>query len=112
MSRRQQAALAAIPLESSVALFATLANSMRLRLLVALSRFGPMSAGDLQGIAGGEQSAVSHQLAILRRRRLVAARRDGRQMIYRLLDDHVAHIVESALEHEDEPRRASRARRN
>lgn len=63
-----------------------------------------MSAGELQEKVGAEQSAVSHQLATLRRTRLVAVRRDGRRMMYSLLDDHVAHIVEDALKHANETR--------
>lgn len=88
----------------TVALFASLANPLRLKLLLALGRLGPQSAGDLQELVGGEQSAVSHQLAALRRNRLVRSKRDGRQMIYELVDDHVSHIVEDALVHANEGR--------
>lgn len=87
---------------ATVELFAALANPLRLRLLIALSRRGPLSAGELQDIVGGEQSAVSHQLAALRRRRLVASRPDGRRRVYRLVDHHVAHIVEDGLKHANE----------
>ena len=48
------------------------------------------------------QSAVSHALKLLRLRRLVAGRRDGRHIYYRLLDDHVVKLIEFALEHLDE----------
>ncbi|GAB4509369.1 MAG: Ni(II)/Co(II)-sensing metalloregulatory transcriptional repressor NmtR [Haliangiales bacterium] len=88
--------------ERTVALFAALANPLRLRLLLVLSRKGAMSAGALQEAVGVEQSAVSHQLAALRRGRLVAVERDGRHMIYHLLDEHVAHIVEDAIKHANE----------
>jgi DNA-binding transcriptional ArsR family regulator len=91
-------------LSSTVSLFAVLANPLRLRLLVALARAGELSAGELGDAVGGEQSAVSHQLAILRRERLVAAHRDGRRMIYSLVDDHVVHIVEDAITHANERR--------
>lgn len=89
-------------LAPTVALFSALANPLRLKLLFALSRLGPMSAGSLQRIVRAEQSAVSHQLAALRRSRLVRADRDGRSMIYELVDDHVAHIIEDALKHANE----------
>lgn len=88
--------------DAAGALFAVLSNPMRLQLLVALGRLGPMSAGELQEIVDGEQTAVSHHLAALRRSRLVAVEREGRRMIYSLLDDHVAHIVEDALRHVNE----------
>jgi ArsR family transcriptional regulator len=99
MSSRRKPLPSADELSPAVSLFATLANPLRLRLLVALSRIGEMSAGDLQDAVEAEQSAVSHQLATLRRARLVTARRDGRHMMYSLLDDHVAHIVEDAIKH-------------
>lgn len=89
-------------LSSAVALLAALANPMRLHLLVALSRMGELSAGELQDAVGAEQSAVSHQLASLRRARLVTVRRDGRRRMYSLLDHHVAHIVEDAIKHANE----------
>ncbi len=88
----------------TVALFAALAHPLRLGMLIALSRRGPLSAGELQKLVDGEQSAVSHQLASLRRQRLVSVARDGRRMIYSLLDEHVAHIVEDAIKHANEAR--------
>lgn len=101
-----QAAPAPLPpereLEPTVALFSALANPLRLKLLFALGRIGPLSAGSLQRIVRAEQSAVSHQLAALRHSRLVRAERDGRSMIYELVDDHVTHIIEDALKHANE----------
>lgn len=101
--RRDRASLPVTrTIDDTVALFAALANGMRLKLLVALARLGPMSAGDLQRVVGGEQSAVSHQLAALRRSRLARSERRGRQIVYSLVDQHVAHIIEDALDHVDE----------
>lgn len=88
----------------TIALFAALANSLRLKVLIALGRLGPMSAGEIQAIVCAEQSAVSHQLAVLRKGRLVTSERDGRRRIYRLVDHHVSHIVEDALIHANEHR--------
>jgi ArsR family transcriptional regulator, lead/cadmium/zinc/bismuth-responsive transcriptional repressor len=45
---------------------------------------------------------VSHQLSLLRRARLVAARREGKQIFYRLDDDHVSTIIAMAREHLEE----------
>lgn len=89
-------------IEPTVALFATLANPLRLRVLIALGRLGPMSVGELVEIVDSEQSAVSHQLAALKRHRLVSGERDGRQVIYQLIDEHVARIVEDGLGHANE----------
>lgn len=91
-------------IDPTVALFAALANPLRLRVLIALGRLGPMSAGALTEMVGAEQSAVSHQLASLRRHRLISGQRDGRHMIYQLVDDHVARIVEDGLGHANEAR--------
>jgi ArsR family transcriptional regulator, nickel/cobalt-responsive transcriptional repressor len=46
-----------------------------------------------------EQSAVSHQLRLLRQLNLVLARRDGRAMIYSLRDEHVATMLNEAIYH-------------
>jgi ArsR family transcriptional regulator len=48
---------------------------------------------------GMEQSAISHQLRILKQSRLVKYRRDGKVMYYSLDDDHVKGIINLALEH-------------
>jgi DNA-binding transcriptional ArsR family regulator len=46
-----------------------------------------------------EQSAVSHQLRLLRTLGLVTGRRDGRHVVYRLYDDHVATLLDQAVHH-------------
>lgn len=99
VSRRRVKAASADAISKTVALFAALANPLRLRLLVALTEQGELSAGQLQDAVGAEQSAVSHQLAALKRARLVAATRDGRRMMYAISDHHVAHIVGDAMKH-------------
>lgn len=102
MTRKQKRFPTQAQVQKAVELLAALAHPLRLPLLLALSRCGQMSAGELQEMVRGEQSAVSHQLAALRRNDLVTAERDGRRMIYSLADEHVAHIVEDALEHANE----------
>ena len=47
-------------------------------------------------------SAVSHQLKILRQARLVSSRREGKQVIYFLADDHVRTIIDKGREHIEE----------
>jgi DNA-binding transcriptional ArsR family regulator len=46
-----------------------------------------------------EQSAVSHQLRLLRALGLVTGRRDGRRIVYSLYDDHVAQLLDQAVHH-------------
>ncbi len=84
---------------ATVRLLAAMAHPIRVRVLLALGRSGPMAVGDLQDCLDVEQSALSHQLRALRDANLVVGDRDGRRVIYRLDDQHVAHIVEDALAH-------------
>ena len=57
---------------------------------------------DLANLLGLTQSAVSHQLRLLRSMRLVRTRRDGRQIFYALDDDHIVKLFEQGLEHVQE----------
>jgi ArsR family transcriptional regulator len=49
-----------------------------------------------------QQSAISHQLRILKQSRLVTSRRDGKSVIYSLADDHVRSIIDQGREHIEE----------
>jgi DNA-binding transcriptional ArsR family regulator len=82
--------------------FAALSHPVRLGVLDLLDRLGPSPAGTLGAALGVEASALSHQLRVLREHRLVEVERRGRQMIYRLHDHHVAHIVRDAIAHTGE----------
>lgn len=82
-------------------IFSALADPTRLKVLSALSA-GPMCVCDIAETTGSSQSAVSHQLRILRDRRLVAFTRDGRRAVYRLEDSHVASLLEQGSEHAGE----------
>ncbi len=95
-------AFGATEVEATARLFRALAHPGRLRVLLLLAEREPRSAGDLAEATGLEQTALSHQLSELRRARLVEARREGRQQLYRLADHHVAHIVADALAHAGE----------
>ena len=60
---------------------------------------GPHAVGDITEALGMEQSAVSHQLRVLRDHALVVAERVGRRRVYALADDHVRALFEEALRH-------------
>jgi ArsR family transcriptional regulator, lead/cadmium/zinc/bismuth-responsive transcriptional repressor len=79
-------------------LFTALADPTRARMLLALAS-GELCVCDLAGIAGVSQSAVSHQLRMLRDLRLVAWTRDGKRAVYRLADDHVRDLLAIGLVH-------------
>ena len=70
----------------------------RLRLLYALHD-GEKGVGDLAEEAGMTPSAASQQLRVLRHLRFVATRRDGRSILYRLHDAHVAVLLAEARNH-------------
>ena len=77
--------------------FKVLANDTRLRLLHALERAGELSVTDLAGEAGLSPQAVSNQLQRLVDRRIVAARRDGNRVRYRVVDPCVPALLELGL---------------
>lgn len=98
-------ARAALPKEESILavsrLLKALADPTRMRLLFAL-KAGELCVCDLALLSGVSVSAVSHQLRLLRQAKLVAFRRAGKQVYYRLADDHVARLLEGALAHVEE----------
>ena len=74
-----------------------LGNDTRLRLLHALAREGELSVGDLADTIGMKAQATSNQLQRLVDRGIVACRRDGTRVIYRLEDPCTAQILALAL---------------
>lgn len=79
-------------------LYKALGDPTRLRILWALNH-GEMCVCDLAAFLGVTESAVSHQLRLLRQLHLVANRRKGPILYYRLDDDHISQLVHLALEH-------------
>ncbi|GAA0501274.1 ArsR/SmtB family transcription factor [Deinococcus depolymerans] len=99
-------ALAAQPapaqVERAAALLKVVADPTRLRLLSALNAAGPggeLCVCDLAAVIDLSESAVSHQLRLLRQVRAVQTRREGRVVYYRLLDAHLTDLIGSALDH-------------
>jgi DNA-binding transcriptional ArsR family regulator len=78
--------------------FKALADPTRLKLLMLLFA-GERCVGDLADHLEVSQSAVSHQLRILRTLKIVRYRKDGREVFYDLADDHVRDILRRSLEH-------------
>jgi DNA-binding transcriptional ArsR family regulator len=79
-------------------IFKALADPTRVRILHALSH-AELCVGDLAAVLGMTESAVSHQLRLLRGLRVVRARREGKQMFYALDDEHVTRLFQLSLEH-------------
>jgi ArsR family transcriptional regulator len=78
--------------------FSALGDPTRVRILDALSH-GELCVCDLAAVLGVSQSAVSHQLRVLRGIRLVKPRREGRIVFYSLDDQHIISIFKQTLQH-------------
>ena len=81
--------------------FKVLGDVTRVRILDALSR-AEVAVCDLAELLGLSQSAVSHQLRLLRNTRLVKSRRVGQHIYYTLDDHHIVRLFEQGLEHVEE----------
>ena len=79
-------------------LFKVFGDSTRIRILHALSQ-NELCVQDIADNLNMTQSAISHQLRILKQAALVKFRRDGKAIYYSLADDHVATIMKQGLEH-------------
>lgn len=90
--------------------FRVLGDVTRVRMLDALSR-SELCVCDLARLLGLSESAVSHQLRLLRGMRLVRPRREGRMMFYTLDDQHIVHLFEQGLQHVEERAAPLAARR-
>ena len=79
-------------------IFRALADPTRVRILHALSH-SELSVGDLAALLAMTDSAVSHQLRLLRDLRVLRSRRDGKLVFYSLDDEHIASLFQLTLEH-------------
>ena len=79
-------------------LFKVFGDSTRTRILSALCH-ADLCVCDIATLLNMTNSAVSHQLRILRQSKLVKATRNGKEVFYSLDDDHVTQILRTALEH-------------
>lgn len=82
-------------------LFKVFGDSTRIRILFVLFE-AEVCVCDLAAALNMTQSAISHQLNILKRNKLVKCRREGKSMFYSLADDHVRTIVSQGMEHIEE----------
>jgi DNA-binding transcriptional ArsR family regulator len=100
--KARKLALAEPEIEALSQTFKALGDGSRLKILWALER-QEMCVCDLAALLEITESAVSHQLRLLRSLRLVRNRREGTILYYSLADMHVAQLVRIALEHVSEP---------
>lgn len=95
--------LTADQLDDLSAFFKVFADQNRLRIVMALQE-QEMCVCDIAAFLNISESAVSHQLRFLRTSGLVKNRREGTVLYYRLVDDHVSHLIRIGLEHVQEIR--------
>jgi len=81
--------------------FKVFGDPTRLKILYALS-ISEMCVCDLAALLSMSQSAISHQLKVLRQTRLIKYRKDGKVVYYSLDDDHIRHVFEQGLAHVNE----------
>ena len=82
-------------------LFKVFGDSTRIRILYALFE-SELCVGDIAQLLNLSQSAVSHQLKLLKDAKLVKFRREGKIIFYALDDEHVRTIISMGMEHVEE----------
>ena len=85
-------------LEQIAELFKAFADPTRVQILSLLVD-GELCVGDISQTVELSQSAISHQLRILKQMHLVKYRREGKSLLYSLADVHVRTILQMGLEH-------------
>ena len=84
--------------EAIAELFKGFADSTRVHILSMLAE-RELCVTDICDGVGVSQSAVSHQLALMKHMHLVTSRREGKNILYSLADDHVQTILKMGMEH-------------
>ncbi|MFL0269714.1 ArsR/SmtB family transcription factor [Candidatus Clostridium radicumherbarum] len=79
-------------------LFKVLGDSTRVKILCALFQ-AEMCVCDIAALLGMTQSAISHQLRVLKQGRIVKNRKDGKVVYYSLDDDHIKSIFDQGMAH-------------
>lgn len=82
-------------------LFKNFADSTRIRILYCLIE-KERRVNEIAELLKMNQSAISHQLRILKNSKLIKSRRDGKTIYYSLDDDHVYNIIAQGIEHVEE----------
>lgn len=95
-------AMAIMPSDEAVELmaarFKAISEPSRLKILLALSA-GELCVEHIAKAVGGNQSAVSHQLKTLKDNRIIKSRREGKNILYSVDDEHIMIMIEVAKEH-------------
>lgn len=81
--------------------FKVFGDTTRIKILFVLLQ-SEMCVCDMANILNAGQSAISHQLRVLKQMKLVKNRREGKTIFYSLADDHIKTIIDQGLEHIEE----------
>lgn len=81
--------------------FKVFGDTTRIKILFVLLQ-SEMCVCDMANILNASQSAISHQLRVLKQMKLVKNRREGKTIFYSLADDHIKTIIDQGLEHIEE----------
>lgn len=79
-------------------LFKVFGDTTRVRILCVLFE-SELCVNDIAALLGMTQSAISHQLSVLKSSKLVKSRKSGKSVFYSLDDDHIKHIFDQGLAH-------------
>lgn len=85
-------------IEKVVSFYKVLGDETRLKILYAL-KTQEMCAGDIAVLLNMTKSAVSHQLAVMRKTHQIRSRKEGKNVFYSLDDEHIVDILEIAMVH-------------
>lgn len=88
-----------VAMESIAELFKGFADPTRVHILSLLLAKEELCVTDIAGEVDISQSAISHQLRLLKQMHLIKFRREGKNILYSLADDHVKTILQMGLEH-------------
>lgn len=86
-------------MEHIAELFKGFADPTRVHILSLLLQHQELCVSEIAEAVELSQSAISHQLRILKQMQLIKFRREGKNILYSLADDHVKTILEMGLEH-------------
>jgi DNA-binding transcriptional ArsR family regulator len=98
VQRVREQRLSGSTIQATAEIFKALADPTRIQIVYALAQ-AELCVGDLAAVLGMNESAVSHQLRLLRGLRVVRARRNGKLVYYALDDEHIQHLFQMTLEH-------------
>ncbi len=89
-------------ISGAVDIFKALSDETRLKVVYVLYKQKEISVGDTANLIGASVATTSHHLRLLQTMKLAKKRREGKQVLYSLDDDHVSGLIQLALEHSKE----------